>query len=66
MSTINYQETKLQLDALINRFESEDITIEEAIDNYKKAQTLIEKLEKYLSETKLKIDNIVKHKGDQT
>lgn len=64
MATINYQETKQQLDKLLDRFESEDITIEEAIENYKKAQVLIEKLEKYLSETKIKIDSIIKQKSD--
>ncbi|MEI6237721.1 MAG: exodeoxyribonuclease VII small subunit [Candidatus Saccharibacteria bacterium] len=55
MTSINYQKTKLQLDELLSRFEADDITIEEAIDNYKKAQVLISKLESYLSETKSKI-----------
>ena len=40
---------------LLRSFEAEDITIEEAIKNYQKAQELIDKLEEYLASTKLKI-----------
>jgi exodeoxyribonuclease VII small subunit len=60
MAEIDYRKTKKELDNILAAFESDDITIEVAIENYQKAQVLIEKLEQYLKNTKLKITKITK------
>jgi exodeoxyribonuclease VII small subunit len=58
MADFDYQKAKIELNEILAWFESDDITIDEALEKYKKAEQIIKKIEDYLKNTKLKIDKI--------
>jgi exodeoxyribonuclease VII small subunit len=52
----SYNQLKNELNEVIVKLQSDDLDVEEALELYKKGQTLIEQLEKYLE----KAENTVK------
>ena len=58
--TINYQAKKLELEAIMTWFESNDVQIDEALKKYAQAEALINELEAYLKNTKTQIDQLIK------
>ena len=58
--SIDYQAKKLALEAIVAWFESGDVQIDEALAKYEQAEVLINELEAYLKNTKLKIDKLIK------
>lgn len=64
--TIDYQAKKLELDAIMAWFESGNVQIDEALAKYEQAEALINELESYLKDTKVKIDRLVKQTGSKT
>jgi exodeoxyribonuclease VII small subunit len=51
----DYKTQKAKLDSIVQWFESEDVSIDEALAKYEEAKKIIEELEVYLSDTKAKI-----------
>ncbi|HEX5797029.1 MAG TPA: exodeoxyribonuclease VII small subunit [Candidatus Saccharimonadales bacterium] len=51
-----YRELKDELDRLVLELEATTDDIDKAIEQYKKAQKLIDEIEKYLDKAKAKID----------
>ena len=60
VKNIDYQAKKLALEAIVTWFESGDVQIDEALAKYEQAEVLINELEAYLKNTKLKIDKLIK------
>lgn len=60
MANFDYKKAKVELNELLAWFESDEITIDEALEKYQKAEKIIEQIEEYLKDTKLKIDKITK------
>jgi exodeoxyribonuclease VII small subunit len=58
--TIDYRAKKAELDVILAWFESENISIDEALAKYEQANKLIVELEAYLNDTKIKIDHLAK------
>jgi len=52
---LNYFDLKQQLDQTIDQLNSDEISIDQAIVLYEKAQSLLDELKKYLTEQKNKI-----------
>ena len=61
MANFDYKKAKVELNELLAWFESDEITIDEALEKYQKAEKLIKQIEEYLKDTKLKIDKITKY-----
>jgi exodeoxyribonuclease VII small subunit len=57
---IDYQAKKAELDAILAWFESGSVSLDEALAKYEQANKLIEELEAYLTDTKVKISHLVK------
>lgn len=53
-----YRDLRAQLDLVVEQMQSPDIDIEESLELYKKGQSLIHKLNKYLETAKIEIENI--------
>lgn len=51
----NYKQAKQELIELLDWFDSGDADLEQALDNYKRAEELIKQLEAYLKDTEQKI-----------
>jgi exodeoxyribonuclease VII small subunit len=60
--TIDYQAKKAELDAILVWFESGSVSLDEALAKYERANKLIEELEAYLTDTKIKISHLTKEK----
>lgn len=56
----DYQKARAELDELLAWFESDKVSIDEAISKYERAEALITEIEKYLNDTKAKIEVITK------
>lgn len=56
----NYQKTRAELDELLVWFESSDISVDEAIQKFQRAEKLLGDLEAYLSDTQAKIELLTK------
>lgn len=54
----SYEKIKAELDAEIAWFESGNVTIQEAVEHYKKAKKLLAELEDILDKTKLEIQKL--------
>lgn len=57
--TKSYKQLKEELDVIIVELESSAEDIDKAIEQYKKGQTIIAKIEEYLKKAKVKI-NVLK------
>ena len=60
MAEFNYQKAKSELNDILLWFESDDVSLDEALAKYQNAEKLINQIEDYLKTTKLKIDKITK------
>lgn len=60
VKNFNYQKIKTELDEILAWFESSNISIDDALIKYKRAEELLEQLDSYLNDTKAKIDQIIK------
>jgi exodeoxyribonuclease VII small subunit len=56
----DYKKTRAELDDLLAWFESADVSVDEAIGKYQRAETLLVELEAYLSDTQAKIEQLTK------
>ncbi len=55
VKAFDYKTQKAKLDNIVQWFESEDVSIDEALAKYEEAKKIIEDLEAYLGDTKAKI-----------
>jgi exodeoxyribonuclease VII small subunit len=60
MKNFDYQKTKTELDELLAWFQSGEVSIDEAIAKYKRGEELLRQLEKYLNDSKIKVEKITK------
>jgi exodeoxyribonuclease VII small subunit len=60
MAQFDYLKAKNELNEILNWFESDDISLDEALTKYQNAEIIIKNIESYLKTTKLKIDKITK------
>lgn len=56
----DYQKTKEQLDQILVWFEGSDVSVDEAIKKYQKAEELLGLLQEYLNDTKAKVEILTK------
>ena len=56
--TKTYGQLLAQLQEIIDWFESEDVDLDEAVKNYKRASELIDELERYLKTAENKIKKV--------
>lgn len=56
----DYQKARTELDELLLWFESSDIAVDEAIQKFQSAEELLADIEKYLSDTHAKIEQLTK------
>ena len=56
----DYKKSRAELDELLAWFENGDVSIDEAIAKYQRAEELLQELESYLSDTQAKIELLTK------
>ncbi len=56
----DYKKTRAELDELLAWFESADVSVDEAIGKYQRAEVLLAELEAYLADTQAKIEQLTK------
>lgn len=60
IKNFNYQKVKSELDEILAWFEGGEVSIDEALIKYEKAEKLLKQLDIYLNNTKNKIEQIIK------
>lgn len=60
---MSFEEAASELEEIVNKFESEQVSLEDAINNYARAEELKKCCEKKLSEAKLKVEKIISSNG---
>jgi len=54
----SYKQLRAELDEIMIWFESDDIDVEQALEKFAQAEKIIAELEKFLSDTELKIKKL--------
>ena len=60
IKNFNYKEVKSELDEILAWFEGGDISIDDALIKYKRAEELLGQLDTYLNDSKTRIEQIIK------
>lgn len=60
MKDFDYKAAKAELDTMLAWFESDDVSLDEAVEKYVKAEEIIKQMQVYLHDTKAKIEQISK------
>lgn len=60
MKNFDYQKTKAELDDLLAWFQSSEVSIDEAMKKYQRGEEFLKQLEKYLNDSKARVERITK------
>jgi exodeoxyribonuclease VII small subunit len=63
-STVNFEEQLKRLEEIVGKLESEEVTLDKALDLFEEGTAIVKSAQKKLKESQLKVQKILGEEGD--